>query len=377
MKSKKILVVCNWPLGGIRTYLKYLYASPLFSNFDIVFLLSKTQEKDAILDDFKNSKIIIKWCPRLFGMPMLWLGVLFEAIRNRPDIIHSQGFLSATHAAPAKSIFSARHLLTIHGVLESHYFQGKWAKIKALVFKRAMLSVDVFHGVSYDILEDVRVQIPYIEETNKSLVVIPNGIDTQYFTTTQPEAKPKLRAQLGVPDDAIVFGFFGRYMPQKGFDVLIRACKSLMEDGKNPTFQVIAVGSGDFEREYQQEIKTQNLQKVFTFIPFTPDIRSLVQGCNAVVMPSNWEAYGLLAAEVLCLGIPLIATNCIGLRETIEDTPTLVATPNDDTHLSEKMKEVLFDNKLPLTFENFIPEAAERFSIKNAQNKMHGLLCKM
>lgn len=44
-------------------------------------------------------------------------------------------------------------------------------------------------------------------------------------------------------------------------------------------------------------------------------------------MPSRWVAFGLLAVEALCAGTPLIASDCIGLREVVEDTPAVVVPP--------------------------------------------------
>ena len=65
------------------------------------------------------------------------------------------------------------------------------------------------------------------------------------------------------------------------------------------------------------------------------------------------------------MGTPLIASDCMGLRETIADTPTFVFPSEDLGSLVAVMRGCLADNKRN-TFQKFIPVARSRFDVSNS-----------
>src|SRR6185295_2308629 len=142
----------------------------------------------------------------------------------------------------------------------------------------------------------------------KKLRVIRNGIPVDAL---DQQGKIDLPERTG---DTILFGFFGRFMPQKGFDDLIDAVEILSRDPEcQGKFKVLAVNDGSFVREYRNEIARRGLSGAFVFKGFVPDASALMKDLDGVVMPSLWEACGLVAMEALAAGCPLIATTCDGL----------------------------------------------------------------
>ncbi|RYH01468.1 glycosyltransferase [Salipiger sp. IMCC34102] len=105
-----------------------------------------------------------------------------------------------------------------------------------------------------------------------------------------------------------VFGAIGRLEPQKGFDTLITAFRGLPD----PDIALHIYGQG------QEESALRNLAGDDTRIHFkgfakTPT--TAFASVDAVVMPSRWEAYGLVAIEALAAGLPVICANVDGMMD--------------------------------------------------------------
>ena len=87
---------------------------------------------------------------------------------------------------------------------------------------------------------------------------------------------------------------------------------------------MLCFGWGGFIREEQVEIKRRGLENNFHFLPFQENPARAIRGVDVVVMPSLWEACPLLPMEVLVAGVPVIGTDCVGMREVLLDTPARV-----------------------------------------------------
>ena len=163
-------------------------------------------------------------------------------------------------------------------------------------------------------------------------------------------------------------------MSLKGFIYLLMQLKSYLKikiSSKQPL--VISFGDGGFIREDKAQISKRGLDHFFRFLPFTPNVAGVIKALDVVVMPSLSEACGLLAMETLVAGIPLIATNCIGLREVVRDTPAYVIPPRNGIALAKDL-ELLIEKDRKQEFSMFSKEAANRFDVKEQAYKIKQLI---
>src|SRR5690554_2465732 len=110
--------------------------------------------------------------------------------------------------------------------------------------------------------------------------------------------------------NAFKFGFLGRFMAQKGFRVLVDAVELIVKNDRSKRpFLIETFGWGGFIREDYNYIREKGLSEYFHQFPETNEVASVIKSLDAVIMPSRWEACGLLGMEVLTAGIPLIASN--------------------------------------------------------------------
>ncbi len=147
-------------------------------------------------------------------------------------------------------------------------------------------------------------------------MAIPNGIDLTRYEHRQPTGN--LRRELGLTPDVSLFGFLGRFMPQKGFLILIEALAALARRPNARRFHLLATGSGDFVREYKAEVARRGeLNGRVTFQEHVPDVAPILRELDLLVIPSLWEACPILPMEALVSGVPVLGSDCIGLREVL------------------------------------------------------------
>jgi len=327
-------------------------------------------EKEYLENDMRSAGIKVVWAPLIMGKSTLAIHVAFQLLRYRFHLIHSQGFISAFHVSVVNWLFRLSHVMTVHGIFEEKYFHGKFGRLKRSLFAKAMKNINIFHGVSNGIMEHFRESFPDLEGEKTRWVIINHGILPASFLEALPDAGKNLRSKLALDDRRSIFGFFGRFMPEKGIGYIIDAAAILKRKGYIDGFVILAVGSGDYEREYKIEIEKKGVNSYFRFLPFDPDVARIMKGCDAVLMPSVWEAWGLVACESLAAGVPLIASDCIGLREVIEHTPAIRIPPRDASALALAMERVLANPDLKNTFQEFKEEAARRFDVKQSASKL-------
>jgi len=188
--------------------------------------------------------------------------------------------------------------------------------------------------------------------------------------------KADLRGPLGLSPDVALVGFLGRFMEQKGFLPLLGAIERLRSAPPRRPFCLVAVGSGDFEPQYKREVERRGLSSCVRFLPFVADAGPVLRALDLVAMPSLWEAAGLLAMEALVAGTPLIASDCLGLREVVRGTPARTAPPGDEAAWAEALRSAI-DAPFAEEARAFVPAARERFDVARSAASLSALLAEV
>ena len=374
-KRRNILVVVRHPVGGIRTYLKYTYKylDPLKYQFTIVTV--RNPEGSHIEHDLKILAPHIIEIDESSNWYRFIRAIYDLLAANEYDLIHSHGYTAGIMAAVVNHYFNLPHIVTSHGLFEKGQFTvTKYGKIKKLLVGYLLSKVDVIQSVSNDAEENVKEYFPKISK--KKLKVIQNGVDIATFSGKNNEYKRQaLKIELNIDRQYYIYGYLGRFMPEKGFEKLIDAVEILSEDQLIiDKIKILVVNDGAYIREYKALIERRKLSKYFMFHGFIPDIRRILEGIDALVIPSLWEAYGLIAAEALLVSCPIIASECIGLREVITSTPAIKFKTADAQSLANAMRFYI-DNiaEIRAKTESYLPTARERYDSRKTAAKLDAL----
>ncbi|HEY1600597.1 MAG TPA: glycosyltransferase family 4 protein, partial [Pirellulales bacterium] len=124
------------------------------------------------------------------------------------------------------------------------------------------------------------------------------------------------------------------------------------------------VGSGDFSREYQAEVtKRPELKGRITFLEQVANVAPILQELDLLVMPSLWEACPILPMEAMVSGVPVLGTDCIGLREVLSNSPSVMVPANDPAALADALRRALEDS-WKADAVGYVPAAQRRFDVQ-------------
>ncbi|MGE0646216.1 MAG: glycosyltransferase family 4 protein [Nitrospira sp.] len=375
MTKHRILLIVRHPVGGIRTFLRYVYTNMGFSNYHFTLVAPDMPETRVLLGDL--SELELEYIPVSANATSWQLFRAIIAITRRQSfaLIHSHGFTSAACSIIAALFHQIPHMLTCHDVFTPGQFVGLKGFMEKWALGAIFSMVDRIHCVSNDAQENLLAYLPILRLFENKVVTILHGIEVEPFANADQR---DLKAELGLPPDAFLIGFMGRFMAQKGFRYLVDALEQLkgMDNlSKKPLVLTFSQADG-FIREEQEEVNKRGLAGSILFLPFVPNVASTLKGLDIVAMPSLWEACGLLAMETLVAGIPLVGTNCIGLREVLQNTPAYVVPAKDSAALSEALA---MEMRAPTTSraKKFATEAASRFEVKRSVAEVEKLMLEL
>lgn len=359
----KILLVARWPVGGIRTYFRYIYSQQIFSDYEFVLLAPDLDLTDFIMRYFPVNRIRLITVEE--GNDHLRKKFIELFNQENFDVIHSHGFSAGALVSSIVGRLPAPHIMTAHDVFRAEQFAGIKGKAKSFLLNLAYWRIQGVLTVGEDALENFKEFMPLVSP--QKIKNIDHGVDTERFANAQ---RRNFHNELNLHGRKVI-GFFGRFMSQKGFLDVIKAMKTLLEHRTPETMPIVLTfGWGGFIREDYALIDQLGLSDYFRQLPFTDDVPAAIKGVDMVVMPSRWEACGLLAMEVLSAGTPLIATNCIGLRCVVQDTPTHIVEPYRPDQLATAIEAEL-DQSSAETFGAFQPIAMKRFSLSRPAQELH------
>jgi D-inositol-3-phosphate glycosyltransferase len=182
--------------------------------------------------------------------------------------------------------------------------------------------------------------------------IIPPGVDlTRFYPIPIEEAKEFI----GIPKEERMILFVGRIEPLKGVDTLIKAIAQLQQAdvlSKCPHYLYVIGGDPDADVN-EMNTEMQRLQKlridlgvkdlvIFLGKKDQDVLQYYYSSAEMLVMPSNYESFGMVALESMACGTPVIATQVGGLQHLVQDKETGFIIPNDNPDaLEEKITQLL------------------------------------
>src|SRR5262249_41094991 len=131
--------------------------------------------------------------------------------------------------------------------------------------------------------------------------------------------------------------------PEKGYEHLFRAMASLKGRTDRPVRLLIA-GRGALEAAFRDEVRALGCEDVIQFLGFRNDVPDLMAAADLLVLPSVAEAFGLVLAEALYLGTPVVATRVGGIPEIVTDgVDGILVPPADSQALADALLDLLHD----------------------------------
>ena len=158
--------------------------------------------------------------------------------------------------------------------------------------------------------------------------VVPNAVDLGEFAP-RPAGAPRLRARLL---------FVGAY-DRKGLDVAIRALARLGADA-----ELVAIGGGDRAR-YRRLATSLGVADRVLLEPPRARIAEAFAAADVFLFPTRYEPFGMVIAEALASGLPVVTSAMAGAAELIRNGESgyVIADPEDDVAFAAAVDRILGD----------------------------------
>lgn len=166
------------------------------------------------------------------------------------------------------------------------------------------------------------------------------GVDTLRFKPNE-EAKKKVRAQLGIPEEATVALFMGRLKKDKGVLDLARAFGALQSDVTN--LYVVFVGPDEEDLAGQILELASSRSNQVRFVGSVNNPEDFFAAADFLCLPSYREGFGLVTIEAAAVGIPTLASHIYGITDAIVDGVTgILHHPGDLVGIAEGLQEMMY-----------------------------------
>lgn len=235
-----------------------------------------------------------------------------------PDIIHAEVLVPAGYiAAKIGKEYGIKVVITEHYSKAKSFFTGKYEKYALYAINNGIYTT-VSKALDNDLKDNVAIKYH-----------IPNGVDEIYFKDYKKEEHSNLNLLM-----------ISALRPGKGFKTLFEAFKILKE--KYSDIKLYLVGSGykfDEVKNMAYELGV-NDNVIFKGLMSKEAIFDLFKIIDITVIASEKETFAIPGIESLATGTPLVATDCGGPSEYLDDTCGSFCKINDSKDMALKIEYV-------------------------------------
>lgn len=280
------------------------------------------------------------------------LRILYKSVyknKKKPDLIHAH----FTGMGAISSVIS--HKYDIPLVVTEHSTEVMEDRLKwgyEGIIKEAYQSSDKLIAVSGSLASCIK------ERYGFQCNVIPNVLYGDIFL------KVKQR-----PHNQFCFVFTGSTIKRKGIKILCQAFRDIYQTYKN--VQLMVIGEGDLLNDCVTWCRENYLGEAVRFYGFLSrqEIAELYTVCDCFVLPSELETFGVVYAEALAAGLPVIGTKCGGPEDFVDDSNGILVEVGNKEELVAAMK-YMYENRAAYDSNVIRRGVSERFSEEAIANQL-------
>lgn len=156
-----------------------------------------------------------------------------------------------------------------------------------------------------------------------------NGIDTVTKFNPDRTCRAEARREFGLPPDALVIGFVGRVVRDKGIGELLAAWDTLRN--QFPNVHLLIAGPEEHQDSASDLLKAKLAgDSRITYVGAVLSPVSCYAAMDILALPSYREGFGLVSLEAAAMGLPVVATNIPGCIDSVRDGVTGILVPARD-----------------------------------------------
>ena len=211
--------------------------------------------------------------------------------------------------------------------------------------------------------------------------VIYNGRPAEFFEPRDPDVRRRIRAEFGIPDDAVVCLTVARLGFSKGYQYQLNALAELRTWAHWSDLHFIWAGEGHMAE------RLGALSRVFGgggqvhMAGLRNDVPDLLDAADIFVLPSQYEGMPLGVLEAMAKGLPVVATAVAGTPEALGGTGFLLPDPAEESipgPLAEQIRRLAADPGLRRSHgERAAQRAAQEFTLDGMERNYLDLFARL
>lgn len=278
-------------------------------------------------------------------------GLKRAAIHDFKKLVASRNFaFCIAHRFKPTYIALLGSKLPVIGI--SHAFgvyKRKSRQLMASFFKKRLRLL----GVSNAVRDDMRACLPGFRPEN--IGTLYNRIDVAAVQAEQVSRK-QAREFLGLPQDVWIVGNVGRLHPDKDQTTLIKGFALALPN--LPEGSLLAImGSGRLEQQLKSLAIELGVADSVKFLGQIPHGRRYFKAFDLFALTSDHEPFGMVLLEAMAAGVPVIATDCGGVGEIVQNKDALFAL-GDTQQLAQLFVSEQRNSRTDSVPEEFTDQAA-------------------
>lgn len=259
----------------------------------------------------------------------------------RPDVVHAHDWLVTQPAIALAEAAGVPLVGTVHATEA-----GRHSGWLSHPLNQQIHSVEWWLANRVDALitcsEAMRREVAHLFDLrDDAITVIHNGIEERDWWVGRDHVA---RVRSAHSPDGPLLLFFGRLEWEKGVQDLLDALPEIRR--RHPGTRLVVAGAGRHRDELVAQTVRLSLDDAVDFVGHLPDgeLRAVLAAADAVVLPSRYEPFGIVALEAAAAQAPLVASTAGGLGELVVDGETgLAFSPGDVTGIVRAVDLVLAD----------------------------------
>ena len=204
------------------------------------------------------------------------------------------------------------------------------------------------------------------DESRRRATLIYNPFDTDQPLPDREEARKALRAELDLPEDAVLLGWIGNVNRRKQPEQFVDIVKKVAARKPASSITGVMMGrQGDLEHDSGWKAKLDDAADLVRDLGFRDPVAPSLAACDALVVTAANEPFGRTVVEAMLTGVPVVAARDGGYVEVLDHGKTGFLVPPDDLDsFVETIERVLNMAEIGNIREQARQTALERFSIE-------------
>ena len=286
--------------GGVETHCEHLYPRMIKGGENSVTIICRSgYVVDKTLNEYEGIRLKKIYSPKSKSFEAIvhsTIAVMYAAVK-RPDVLHIHAIGPSLVAGLAR-LCGLKVVMTHHG---PDYKRMKWNRVAKFFLKTGEWMGVKFSKKVIIISQEIKDHVANLYG-RKDCVLIPNGVDKPAISTNTDYIE-----SLSLIKDQYIFTL-GRFVPEKGFDYLIRAYAKSSIAKK---YKLVIAGDADHQSEYSLELKALARENNVVLTGFIKGekLRQLFSNAGLFVIPSFYEGLPIALLEAMSYRLPILSSN--------------------------------------------------------------------